>query len=232
MSDVVPTLRELHRLHRHARDLKTEIERGPRVLKAHQQKLAKQEADARDAHEAVKRLKMSVHEKEVSLKATHQQLVKYQKQLDEAAGKVYDLKLVEIAHAKDAAQKLEDEIFAGMTETDERTAQLPVIEQALQQARGEYAKFEEEAKARLARLTEELNQTQAAVKTTEATLPPPMLPSYNRLINAHGADAMAVVKDRACSHCRTGITQQQVNDLTAGHAVSCKSCGRLLYLPA
>jgi predicted nucleic acid-binding Zn-ribbon protein len=232
MSEVVPTLRELHRLHRHARDLKTEIERGPRVLKAHQQKLAKQEADAHDAHEAVKRLKMSVHEKEVSLKATHQQLVKFQKQLDEATGKVYDLKLVEIAHAKDAGLKLEDEILAGITETEERTAQIPVLEQALEQARRDHAKFEEEAKARLARLTEELAQTQAAVKAAEAQLPPAMMPSYNRLINAHGADAMAVVKDNACSHCRTGITQQMMNDLTAGRSIACRSCGRLLYLPA
>src|SRR5260370_773494 len=36
-------LRELHRLHRHAEDLRTQINRGPQTVKAHQDKTAKQE---------------------------------------------------------------------------------------------------------------------------------------------------------------------------------------------
>ena len=41
---MIPTMfREIHRLRRHHRDLLTEIERLPRLLKAHQAKIAKQE---------------------------------------------------------------------------------------------------------------------------------------------------------------------------------------------
>ena len=42
------TLRELHHLRRHARDLQAEIERGPRTLKAQQAKVVKQEELLRD----------------------------------------------------------------------------------------------------------------------------------------------------------------------------------------
>jgi uncharacterized protein len=231
MSGAAPILRELHRLRRHARDLQAEIERGPRVLKAHQAKLAKHESDFRDAQEGLKRSKMDVHEKEVTLKATHQQLSKFRDQLEKAVGqKEYALKQLEIANAEKKCQELEEQIFTGMTDTDDRTARLPEQEKALKQAREEHAKFEQEAKARIDRLTAELAQAQQAITAAEATLPEKVLPQYIRLITAFGADALAEARDRTCTQCRTGITAQQWNDLLGGQFVTCRSCSRGLYV--
>jgi len=65
-------LKELHRLHRHAEDLRTQINRGPQTVKAHHDKTAKQEELLQQAQESIKKLKINLHEKEVSLKSQHQ----------------------------------------------------------------------------------------------------------------------------------------------------------------
>src|SRR5437016_126768 len=62
-------LRELHRLHRHAEDLRTQINRGPQTIKAHQDKTAKQVELLQQAQESIKKLKITLNEK---LKSIHQ----------------------------------------------------------------------------------------------------------------------------------------------------------------
>src|SRR3954462_12157492 len=105
-------LRELHRLQRHARDLRDQIDRGPAVLKAQQNRVGRQEEQFREAQETLKKLKVEIHQKEVTLKGKQQQIAKHEKQLNEAAGKKeYDALKTEIAADRTACTKLEDEIL-------------------------------------------------------------------------------------------------------------------------
>jgi predicted nucleic acid-binding Zn-ribbon protein len=226
-------LRELHRLRRHLRDLQAELERAPRTLKARQAKLAHEEEAFKAAQEGLKHLKVSIHEKEVSLKSTHQQLQKFERQLDEAVTnkKEYDAKKLEIAKATERAAELENQILEAMADSEERTARMPEKEKALQQSRVEFAEFEKSHQAKLARLEEERRRTQEELKAAEAQIPDKIRPDYQRLVNAYGPDALASVNGQACSHCRTLITAQQQSLLKQEEYVTCKSCGRGLYLP-
>src|SRR5438132_12063699 len=98
MAGPATILRDIHRLRRHARDLRAEIERGPRLLKGQQTKVARQEDVVREAQERLKRLKVTCHDKEVQLKQTLQQISKHEKQLNEATSKKeYDALKSEIA---------------------------------------------------------------------------------------------------------------------------------------
>src|SRR5262245_26021624 len=100
-------MREIHRLRRFARDLQEQIDRLPRQQKAHQAKIARQEELLKQEQEAVKRLKVAGHEKEVSLKTTHGQIARYEQQRNEAtAKKEYDALQAEIAGARAKAQQL------------------------------------------------------------------------------------------------------------------------------
>ena len=66
---------------------------------------------------AIKQLKVSAHDKEVSLKAAHQQIAKYEKQRETAASKKeLDAFEHEIAHNRGECAKFEEEIFAMLTE--------------------------------------------------------------------------------------------------------------------
>jgi predicted nucleic acid-binding Zn-ribbon protein len=232
MSGPAALLREIHRLRRHARELQTRIEKGPLALKAQQDKLVKQEAALHQAQDELKRLKVMTHDKEVSLKTAQQQIAKYQKQLNEAASKKeYDALQHEIAAARKSVSQLEDEILDAMAATEERTAQVPELTRALQQARDELAKFERDHQARLAGFAEQRQQALQNATQIEAGLPPDIRPNYDRLMTVRGDDALSVVENRTCMACYTEITPQNFQELSRGQFVLCKSCGRILYMP-
>ena len=132
MAGPAATFREIHRLRRFARDLQEQIDRTPRQLQLRQAQVRRQEDLYKQTQEAIKRLKVAMHEKEVSLKAKHGQVAKHERQLQEAASKKeYDALRSEVAADKAACQALEDEILAALGESEEKAARLPELEQAI-----------------------------------------------------------------------------------------------------
>jgi predicted nucleic acid-binding Zn-ribbon protein len=99
------------------------------------------------------------------------------------------------------------------------------------QAKEELRRFEADAAARRAELSARQAEVQAQVKDIESQIPADLRGQYNRIIGAKGHDGLAAVRGRTCSACYTEITVQNYTDLTQGHYVLCKSCGRILYLP-
>jgi predicted nucleic acid-binding Zn-ribbon protein len=225
--------RELHRLRRHAKELQDQIERGPRLLQAHEAKITRQQETVQEAQDALKRLKLANHEKETSLKSTHAQIAKYEKQRNEATTrKEYDTLQVEIGSAKQACAKIEDEILEGMGRIEEQAAKVPEAEKAVQQARKEHAEFERKTRERLESQRQQLEQVGEQIKAVEASLPADVRPVYERLVHARGEDALAAAQGgHTCSACYTEMTAQMHNDLLSGRLVLCKACGRILYLP-
>ena len=84
MSGVAVVMREVHRLRRHAHELQEQLDRIPRQLKAQQTRVAREETALKDGQDAIKRLKVANHEKEVSLKTTLGKVEKHTKQLKES----------------------------------------------------------------------------------------------------------------------------------------------------
>ena len=69
-------LKDIHRLKRHIKDLETKLEQGPKAHKAHQLKVASAEDALHKAQDGLKQLKVTIHEKEVSIKAAQQGIEK------------------------------------------------------------------------------------------------------------------------------------------------------------
>jgi predicted nucleic acid-binding Zn-ribbon protein len=232
MSGPAVIFREIHRLRRFIRDLQEQLDRFPRQIKIHQGKLAKQEQALRDAQEGIKRLKVTASEKEKTLKSRHEQIARFEKQINDVSSKKeYDALQLEIAHAKADCGQLEDDALAALTESDERTAALPALEKAIKQAKEDLARVEAETGPRKADLEGQAKEAQAQLKEVEARLPPDLRAHYNRTIVSLGADGMAAVRDRICESCYTEITVQAQNELMQDMFVNCRSCGRILYLP-
>jgi predicted nucleic acid-binding Zn-ribbon protein len=224
-------LREIHRLRRNAKDLKSRIDQGPRQQQTQKDKVARQEEILRTAQDELKHLKVENHQKEVSLKALDEKIKKYDKQLsDIMSKKEYDALKHELAHARDEVAKLEDQILDVLGEIEERTAKMPELENNLREARAQAAQFERDYEARMASLAQQQQEVLQKLKEVEATLPEDIRPHYERLTNAKGEDALAVLSERTCSACYTEVTAQNYSDLVRGLFVLCKSCGRMLYI--
>jgi uncharacterized protein len=232
MPGAATILREIHRLRRHAAELQNRVEQGPRMLRAQQANVAKKEEALRQAQDDLKKLKIVIHEKEVSLKSRNQQIVKHEKQLNQAASKKeYDALKLEIENDRKEVPKLEDAILDAMAEAEDTAARLPEWDKALQQAKADLAAYERDSGARLAALAEERERVLRQLAEVEASIPPDVREPYERLTKARGEEALAAVVDRTCSACYTEITAQGYNELLAERFVLCKSCGRILYLP-
>src|SRR5438270_8934574 len=201
--------KELHRLRQHARDLQSELERGPRTLKLQEDKLANQELGLKDYQESIKKHKVAILQKESQIKAKQQEIAKYEKQRNEVKDKKsYDALNVEIAAAKKEVQKIEDEILVDMEQIEQMTAQIPLKEQESKKAKENIARVIDDIQAKRKTLTELLQQANQQIEQVEATLPEDVRPQYERLVAARGADAIAAVQGRTCVPCYTEITAQ------------------------
>lgn len=231
MADVPLILKELHRLRRHVRDLQTELERGPRLLKAQQARAAQGEQTLQSAKDQIQKLKVTSRDRENAYKTTQQQLAKYRQQLNTVQSKKEMEALQhEIADTTTKSAELESEALQAMMDAEEQTTTLPKLEQVLKDAQAALANFDRENQARMAQLTQQLQQAQTELAGVEQQLSGDVKLLYERLVAAHGADALSAVKNRNCTTCYTAITAQNYNDLLGGRFVICKSCGRALYL--
>src|SRR5713226_2169938 len=225
-------LRELHRLHRHAEDLRTQINRGPQTIKAHQEKTAKLEELLHQAQDSIKKLKVSLHDKEVSLKSQQQVVAKHEKQLNEATSrKEYDALRAEIENDKKACSKIEDEMLVVMEELETRNLQIPEYEKGVKKGKEDTARVIDDIQTRRNDFTDRLNETLKSIREVETSLPDDVRAMYDRLVAVKGDSAMSSVQGRTCTTCYTEITAQNQNDLMQEKLVLCKNCGRILYLP-
>ena len=224
------TLRECHRLRKHLRALQEEIDRGPRVLKAQQTRLAAEEQAHKDHFEAITKLKLKQRDDEGTLKQTETRLKKLEDQLTGiSVQKEYAAKQSEIEQARDKRGQLEDAILTTMGEIEERTAAIPAVEQKWADAQAEFKQYQVDAAARLERLKADQEDSKAKLAQAETGIPEKHRPNYDYLVKAHGPDALAAVKDKVCQGCRTGLSQQRILEVQSGVFTLCQICGKMLY---
>jgi predicted nucleic acid-binding Zn-ribbon protein len=229
---IVDQLRTLHSVHLRLKELRGGSETAQRALKRFQVKIETEQKKLHDGQEAIKKVKMAIHEKEGAIKDNEATMERHRKQMNEVkTKKEYDALRHEIDNEKQANRVLEDEILELMGQQEEKTKELPTFEKAIQEAKAELSKAEADVVDRREALGQRLAEAEAELKAAEEALPPDVRSQYQRLLAAHGADALGVVADQSCGGCYMEITPQAYNDLKAGRLVACKNCGRLLYLP-
>ena len=230
MPAATSALRECHRLRVHIRELQAEIDRGPRVRKAAQDELEAARQVHQAHHDAIKALKLKQRDDEGTLKQTETRLAKLEDQLTSiSVQKEYAAKASEIVQAKAKKGELEDAILATIMELEEKTAAIPAVEQKWTEAQAEFKQFEVEAAERLERMLADQEASRAELAKVEATLPAEWKATYDSVVKAKGADALAAAKNRVCQGCRATMTEVQFNELRAGAPRICVTCGRLLY---
>jgi hypothetical protein len=226
------TLRTLHRIHRQLTDLKARLSRGPQVVRARRANVERLEAELARREAEVQSLASATNEKQGQLAAKEANMEKRRRQLREASdNREYQAIRDEIAASKAANEVLEVEILEAMETLDAMNARVDAARHNAAKAREDAEKVAQQVaesepviRADIERLGQELQQH-------EADLPGEFRDLYHRSVRQRGEDALATIQGEFCEGCHQHVPVNMINDLMLNRPVSCKSCGRLLYLP-
>ncbi len=232
MTDINTGLRKLHGLLTQLGEVREELARGPRQVKARETLMQKAEAELETKREALKQAKASADRKSLDLKTNESKIAGLQAKLNAASSnREFDIIKGQIDADTVANSVLEDEILEALETVDR--LQIAVGEGDLQvkQTRAERDKRAKEVADAQGGLNARASELEAQVKEAEKILGGDAATNYRRLVAAHGADALAAVNGNICTNCYVAITPQMKVALNSGKVIFC-NCSRLLFVPA
>ena len=232
ISITAKALRTLHRLHRQLADLKERLERGPRLIRAHEANLKRTEGQLSQIRDEAHRFRMATDQKQVDLKASEAAIDKRKRQLNEANdNREYQALLEEIAAAGAAKDVLEIEILENLEKLDGYQVKVKEAEAALAKVRQEGEKIQRSVQEEEPVIRGDTTRLETELRDCESALPGDLREAYKRVVRAKGEDALAPVNGEFCGGCNQHIPLNMVNALMLSRPIFCKSCGRLLYMP-
>ncbi len=225
-------LRTLHRLHRQITDLRGQIERGPRQVKAGEALIAKASAAVESARDAQRKAKLASDDKQLQLKSREIRIEGLEAKLNAAASNREFTTLKEqIAADKQANSVLSDEILETLEQIDILDEALKQAEAELSKQRGEHESRTKEIESKMGSLHSELERVESELKETEKKIPAAAFADYKRLTEARGEEALAPVESDSCGGCCQTLTTQFIERLRMSMLIRCPNCNAFLYFP-
>ncbi len=231
MSTAASGLKDLHSLHIRLRDSQGQLKRGPMQVAARQQLIDRKQADLDAQKDLLLQLKKGADEKTLQLKTNEAKIADLNSKLNSASSnREFDIFKSQIDADTMANSVLEDEILEAMEKTDLVQTALEKLEAEYSAACKELQRVVEKVSAAEPQLQQEVSELESSLRIAEGSLPGEVAVVYRRLVQAHGADALAPVESKACTGCYSLLAPQESVQINVGKILFCRSCGRLLYL--
>jgi hypothetical protein len=225
-------LRTLHRIHRQLGDLKARLARAPRLAQAHKSNLEKIEAQLAASKTRARAQRVANDAKQLQLASGEETVKKRRMQLRQAGdNREYQALKDQIDAHEMANSVLADEILEGMEKLDGLTAEVAAGEAALEKAAGEAQRSRQASQEEQPLVEADIRRLEAELEETEASLPKDYRELYDRLVARMGEDALVILNGHFCGGCNQKIPVNMISALMMSRPTSCKTCGRLLYLP-
>jgi predicted nucleic acid-binding Zn-ribbon protein len=214
-------VRRLHQILLQVADIRGQIERGPKQIKASQTKAQQARDGVANCKDEIKKNRMEADRKQLQQRQYEAKLYEWQGKLNAANNnREYQAVKDQIAADTQANSVLSDEIFEILEHIDSLQNKLVGLE-------GECKTIEEDTLV----LQGELLRVEGELKAAEGELPEDFAAVYHPLVKTRAEEAFAPLDDRSCGGCNTGLPPRVVDQLRQGHPVPCSSCGRWLYRP-
>lgn len=231
MSTAASGLKDLHSIHIRLRDSQGQLKRGPMQVAARQQLIDRKQAELDTQKDLLLQLKKGADEKTLQLKTNESKIADLKAKLNIASSnREFDIIKSQIEADTMADSVLEDEILEAMEKADSVQTLLEKLETECSAAGEQKQRVVDAVSAAEPRLQQEVSELEGSLRTAEKLLPGEVAVVYRRLVQAHGADALAPVESKACTGCYSRLAPQESVQVNVGKILFCRSCGRLLYL--
>jgi len=225
-------LRRLHEILLQVADIRGQIERGPKQIKAAQGQLQIARDALAQCKEAIKQKRMEGDRKQLLQREREAKLYEWQGKLNAANNnREYQAVKDQIAADTQANSVLSDEILEILESIDAIQAKSVELEAKLKVVESDTAKTESRIQERLVVLKQELARVEGELKAEEAKIPADFEDTYRRLVDSRAEEAFAPLDDKSCGGCNTGLTLKLIDQLRMGTPALCSSCGCLIYRP-
>ncbi len=225
-------LRRLHALQQQRTELKDQIERGPRQIKAGEAMAAKAQADVDAKKDVLKKARLASDEKQLTLKTREDNIVQLQAKLNTAASNLeFDTFKSQIAADEQASSVLSDEILESFEHLDQLEGELKAAESELEKQQADQKKRIEDVEAKLVEVRSSLERVESELAESEKEIPSAARAVYVRLTESKGDEALAAIDDNSCGGCYQTLTTHVVDQLRLSIMVNCPNCNAFLYAP-
>jgi predicted nucleic acid-binding Zn-ribbon protein len=225
-------LRRLHEILLQVADIRGQIERGPKQIKAAQVQLQIARDALAQCKEAIKQKRMEGDRKQLLQREREAKLYEWQGKLNAANNnREYQAVKDQIAADTQANSVLSDEILEILEAIDALQAKSVELDSKLKVVASDTAKTESRIEERLVVLKQELARVEAELTAEEAKIPADFEDTYRRLVDSRAEEAFAPLDDKSCGGCNTGLTLKLIDQLRMGTPALCSSCGCLIYRP-
>lgn len=230
MTATADIMSHLHRLLKQLADRQERLERGPLLIKAHENRVLELQAVQTAAKQSTTEARMAADSKQLQLKTAEAKIADLQTKLNGcSSNREYQALLEQIAADKMATSVLEDEILDAMEKAESLQERVKQTDENL--AAG-VAKFEEEKQSVATAATgfqADIAKLETELADSVKYLPDDVRVDYDRIVKTRKDDSMASVEGDICDGCYQQITPNMVSQLAMKQMVVCKSCGRMLY---
>jgi len=225
-------VRNLHQHLVQIAEMKTQVERGPKQVKAAILQVEASKNALQTCKDAIKKKKMDADRKQLQLREREAKIHDWEGKMNAAKNnREFQAIKEQIAADSQANNVLSDEILEILEEIDSLQIDSKGLEEKLKLMEAEKVKTEASVAQKLALLTQELARVEGNLAGLEKTLEPDFTVKYQRLVSTRYEDSMAALDDVACGGCYTALPPRILDSLRKEQAVLCPSCGRLLYRP-
>ncbi len=229
-TDIQAGMRELHRIHTEIQRVRTDLDRGPRQVRAKTRLVENKQAEIEQMRQKLLQTRKSADEKGLQLKSSEAKLHGLQVKLNQAtSNREFDAVKGQMDADKMANSVLEDEILEALDKVDSLKANIEAAEKEKATLEADAKKFADQVSAVEGDRKAELARLEASLAVAEKIIPAGLISDYKRLVQVQGASALAPIENKACTSCMNVVTTQQGIDLRAGRFTFCRSCGRMLY---
>ena len=231
MTTAASGLRELHHLLIKLKEVSQKLDNGPKQIAIRKKLAARKQQELESQKILVTELRKSADEKNLQLKTNEAKIADLQGKLNTAtSNKEYDIFRSQIDADSMANSVLEDEILDALEKVDQGQQKVGELETQLTVATTEERRIAETVAVEEPDLRSEVAAIEAAIAEAESPLPNDIMPMYRRLVEAHGADALASLESGVCTACYMEVSPNCRVEVNAGKIVRCRNCDRFLYL--
>ncbi len=232
MSDEIDILRRLHRILRQKADIRSQLDRGPRTVKAAKNvwDIASQSLAAH--RDEIKKKRMDADRMQLQLRTREAKIFELEGKMNMAKGnREYQTLKEQIAADQQANLVMSDEILETLEEIDRLVGLTAGFEERVRLTESEAKKIEATTEERKAILEADLERISNDLRETEARLTGELKKTYQRLVEVRAEEALAPLEGRACGGCNTSLSPRILDRLRMNEPMICTSCACLIYLP-